>query len=209
MFILPIFPKTLETLGLCLNLLLIANLDNIAFCADRSKPELMTLENAILSDTSLLKLKPRELPDRYNECAYCHVKKDRFFAKKSKATVLEHVGISPTHGTRDLSCNSCHDINNHNFLRGFKDHPADFTNPSPTCARCHLEKFRSWKKGLHGKRTGGWMQPKIQFHCIDCHNPHKVKFPSMQTVEDPVLSPYVIPKPEHHDNGSDSKGESH
>ena len=123
-----------------------------------------------------------------------HTKKNRIFIKKKTNPKLEHEGISPIHGKREMSCNFCHDINNHDYLIRTTSFPADFHNPSPVCARCHLEKFRDWTRGLHGKRLGGWMQPKIQFHCIDCHHPHLVKFPQMLTTATPLQPSAVIPK---------------
>lgn len=168
-----------------------------------------TTKAAIFLDASKIQLKEHPLPKRHNECSFCHIKKDRFFAKKSTALKLEHEGISHKHGKREMSCHMCHDINNHNYLIQTKGLQASFSNPSPVCARCHQERFRDWKRGLHGKRSGGWLvQTKTQFNCIDCHQPHSVKFPTMQTIEDPIRSPYVIPKPEHHGNSDNSLMES-
>ncbi len=148
----------------------------------------------ILTDDSMLQLKERPLPPRSNECQFCHTQKSNFFVKKNRPLKLEHVGISPTHGNRTMSCNMCHDTNNHNYLLSSKSHPANFKQPSAVCARCHQNRYDDWSRGLHGKRMGGWRQPKVQFNCIDCHSPHSVKFPPMQASENPIQSPYVIPK---------------
>lgn len=152
-------------------------------------------------DISQLKLNERPLPARAKECEFCHTKKSRDFYKKGVAPQSEHETITPLHGKRVISCNSCHDINNHNYLRTSKENPASFANSSPVCASCHMEKFRDWSKGLHGKRLGGWRQPKVQLNCIDCHKPHSVSFPKMESVAKPPQSPYVIPKTD------ESKGE--
>ena len=155
--------------------------------------------NPARMELSQLKLNERPLPTQ--ECEFCHTQKKRAFYKKGAAPEAMHENIKPLHGKRVISCNSCHDINNRNYLKSSKEHPASFSNSSPVCASCHMEKYRDWSKGLHGKRTGGWQQPKIQFHCIDCHNPHSVTYPKMESVAQPVRSPRVIPK------GDESKGE--
>jgi hypothetical protein len=145
-----------------------------------------------LLSTDQLKLQTRALPARSDECQLCHTKKSRKFIKKNPNPKREHENISPTHGKRQMSCNMCHDINNHNFLIKTTRYPADFSNSSPVCAHCHNERYRDWKRGLHGKRIGGWARPLSQFNCIDCHRPHSVSFPHMESMPPPRLSPEVI-----------------
>jgi hypothetical protein len=139
-------------------------------------------------------LKSRELPHRHNECHLCHTKKARLFGKSAGTTDLEHPGISPAHGKREISCHSCHDINNHNYLIKSRSLPATFEDSSPVCANCHRERFRDWKRGLHGKRSGGWALPKTQYQCIDCHAPHHVSFEKMETRDNQPVPHNVIRK---------------
>lgn len=149
-------------------------------------------------------LKPRDLPPRHDECHICHIHRSRVFVKSAKATKFEHAGISPKHGKREISCHSCHDINNHNYLIQSKYLPATFANSSPVCGSCHRERFRDWKKGLHGKRVGGWALAKVQYNCIDCHNPHSVSFPKME-VHNPLVVPSNVIRHESHEAGSDQE----
>ncbi|HBQ22016.1 MAG: hypothetical protein A2Z91_01495 [Deltaproteobacteria bacterium GWA2_38_16] len=132
-------------------------------------------------------LKKRPLPPRHNQCHLCHLKKDKYFISKAKPTRREHTDRHLQHGKLNISCHHCHDINNSNYLRSFSpEEPASFENPSPVCIRCHRERYRDWKKGMHGKRIGGW-DPKLQewYSCIDCHDPHSVKFKPMKAVPPP------------------------
>lgn len=132
-----------------------------------------------------VKLKERELPPRYNQCHFCHVPKSHLFVPQVFETNLEHKRIFAKHGDQKFSCNNCHDSNRNNYLKSTKDYQASFYNSSPVCRSCHNTIFRDWTLGLHGQRTGGWNLPKTQFHCINCHNPHDVKFKSMEAVEVP------------------------
>ncbi len=144
-------------------------------------------------------LKKRPLPPRHDQCHLCHLKKSKLFLPKAKPTQREHADRNLQHGNLDISCHSCHDIHNSNYLRSFsQEEPASFENPSPVCIRCHRERYRDWMAGTHGKRVGGW-EPKshIWYHCVDCHNPHSVKFKEMKAFPPPLRPRLGQPKKEH------------
>ena len=44
------------------------------------------------------------------------------------------------------------------------------------CGQCHGEKFRDWRAGVHGRRTGYWNGHKQYLLCAHCHNPHQPRF---------------------------------
>ena len=144
---------------------------------------------------SHITLKEHPLPARANECKLCHMAKQSQFISKKNRTHLEHAQIEAKHGRKILACNYCHDKNNHNLLASRTDFPASFANPSPVCQQCHAEIFRDWKAGIHGKRTGGWTgNERVQFHCIECHDPHSVKFKAMEAKPAPQRPKLGIPK---------------
>ncbi|OGQ17257.1 MAG: hypothetical protein A3B70_06725 [Deltaproteobacteria bacterium RIFCSPHIGHO2_02_FULL_40_11] len=138
-----------------------------------------------LGVTQDVQLKDRPLPKRHNECHLCHVKKEKRFMPSAQKTQREHEDKNLKHGDQKISCNNCHDINNHNYLRSSKAYPASFHNSSPVCAQCHTERYNDWKKGSHGHRSGGWNKKKTTWHCIDCHNPHDVSFKKMKALSPP------------------------
>lgn len=122
--------------------------------------------------------KERVLPKRFNECQLCHINKKSLFVSDKIKTKIEHGEMTANHGKKQLACSSCHDKGNHNFLVL----PANFKDSSPVCKQCHMETYRDFLNGAHGKKTGGWMNnSRKQYHCIDCHNPHDVKFKKMET----------------------------
>lgn len=132
-----------------------------------------------------LKLKERVLPPRHNECHLCHISQRSSFISTKVKTKLEHNQVHAIHGKKQLSCNHCHDKGNHNYLKK----PATFKDSSPVCQQCHMETYREFVNGAHGKITGGWRPEKKQYyHCIDCHNPHDVKYKEMQARPAPVIS---------------------
>ena len=150
-----------------------------------------------MSETPSLKKRP--LPPRHDQCHLCHMKKNRYFIPKAKLTKREHADRNLWHGNLNISCHSCHDVRNSNYLRSYSENePASFENPSPVCIRCHRDRYREWKNGTHGKRIGGW-DPKFQtwYGCIDCHDPHSVKFKSLKAVPPPER-PRLEREKEHH-----------
>lgn len=126
------------------------------------------------------------------QCQLCHMQKDLKFVPKKRQPERRHEIFSLKHGTQAMSCNHCHDKNNHNFLRATKAFPASFGNPSPVCFRCHSETFKDWRNGIHGKRTGSWRTEdgnaaqRRQLQCVACHNPHSVPFKPMMALPPPV-----------------------
>ncbi|OFZ20323.1 MAG: hypothetical protein A2Z20_04485 [Bdellovibrionales bacterium RBG_16_40_8] len=135
-------------------------------------------------DIVLEKMTP---PEDAKKCVLCHTKKSRQYIYESKKLERNHIEINVVHGKKSFSCNSCHDINNHNLLISTKLFTANFENPSPVCNECHSDKYREWLKGMHGKRNGGWARDKIQFQCTHCHKSHQVKFPEFDTVAPPPV----------------------
>lgn len=142
-----------------------------------------------IDDAKLVKLKKRQLPENPDECHFCHLKKKLIFIKGTKRTKREHTDMILLHGREKISCNNCHELNNSNYLTSSKMKRATFDNSAPTCQQCHAAKYRDWSQGIHGKRTGRWNGPRIQYHCIDCHDPHDISFPEMEVK--------LTPKPPH------------
>ncbi|MBI2026964.1 MAG: hypothetical protein HYS98_04065 [Deltaproteobacteria bacterium] len=143
------------------------------------------MQQPFIAFPAKISLKPRPLPKDHDRCHLCHLKKYKVFVPKPKKTSRNHQKLSLKHGTLDVSCNHCHDMNNSNYLRSTTYAPAGFENSSGVCKQCHVIKVRDWQKGLHGRRTGGWNRDKLQYQCVDCHNPHDVEFKKMQAIPHP------------------------
>jgi formate-dependent nitrite reductase cytochrome c552 subunit len=125
-----------------------------------------------------MNLRPRPLAPRANECQLCHIKRTNRenFVPKKNSTKSEHGEIVIVHGSLKKACNDCHDVNNSDKLMS----PGTFEDTSLLCSRCHIERYREWQKGIHGKKISSW-QNYVVFHCIDCHNPHDVSFKKMES----------------------------
>jgi hypothetical protein len=52
-----------------------------------------------------------------------------------------------------------------------------FDQPQLLCGKCHGDKLRDWRDGIHGKRIGEFASDgkKRWFTCTECHNAHNVQ----------------------------------
>jgi hypothetical protein len=55
--------------------------------------------------------------------------------------------------------------------------PISMDQPQLLCGKCHGDKLRDWRDGIHGKRIGDFTSTgkKRWFTCPECHNPHNVQ----------------------------------
>jgi len=89
-------------------------------------------------------------------------------------------------------CLDCHDAQNRDVLRSASGQPIPFTESYRLCGQCHGDKYRDWKVGVHGKRTGQWNGEKTYFLCVNCHNPHT---PRWKGIKDEVVEGKRIVSP--------------
>lgn len=103
-----------------------------------------------------------------------------------------HAGMQPDARKRDLSfhqdikieghgeprrwCLDCHNPGNRDTLRLVNGEAVEFKNLPLFCGQCHGRIYKAWQRGIHGKRTGSWDNPKQYYLCTRCHNPHSPQF---------------------------------
>lgn len=81
------------------------------------------------------------------------------------------------HGRGRIWCLDCHDAKKRNmFTDNFGD-TISMDQPQLLCGKCHGDKLRDWRDGIHGKRIGEFASTgkKRWFTCPECHNPHNVQ----------------------------------
>ncbi|MDP2088162.1 MAG: cytochrome C [Flavobacteriaceae bacterium] len=113
------------------------------------------------------------------QCSECHTKSIPELKFKNLTAKKAHWNIELNHATSEvLTCNSCHPTQNLNHLKSNLNAEIDFNQSYKVCAQCHSSEYKDWLGGAHGKRLGGWINPRIAATCVDCHNPHSPKFES-------------------------------
>lgn len=125
-------------------------------------------------------------------CASCHSNLPKNFERRSSEGLLEfHQTLKFAHGPTDgqLSCLTCHNSDNYNQLRMADGAELPFRDTQKLCAQCHSKQNRDYEHGAHGGMNGHWDRtrgPQIRKNCIDCHDPHAPKFPSMMPTFKPL-----------------------
>jgi hypothetical protein len=123
----------------------------------------------------------KDLPKTITPCRACHgPEKDFPVNFKRREVLLVHRNVRLNHGGVRVWCLDCHDPNNRNYLLPLSDGKLiDFQHSYLLCGKCHGTKYRDWKDGIHGKRTGSWSGEKNYLLCIGCHDPHSPKFKAL------------------------------
>jgi len=117
-------------------------------------------------------------------CSQCH---DRAGDPKPRQLAFhDEVQASLHHGPPTRWCLDCHDNAKRDFLHLISGELVPFTESYRLCGQCHGDKYRDWRVGVHGKRTGMWNGAKVYFLCVNCHNPHSPRFKPLKPLPPPI-----------------------
>ena len=119
-------------------------------------------------------------------CSECHASIDANPVRRELVDMHEEISEMFNHDSKNRWCLDCHDLNNRDSLRLASGKLLDFKESYKLCGQCHGEKYRDWKFGVHGKRTGNWNGKKEYLLCVHCHNPHSPKFQEITPEPPPV-----------------------
>jgi cytochrome c553 len=127
------------------------------------------------------------LPKTITPCRSCHgPEKDFPVNPKRREDLLVHKNVKLHHGGVRVWCLDCHNPDDRNYLLPLSDgKPIKFEQSYLLCGKCHGTKFRDWRLGIHGKRTGYWNGEKTYALCVSCHDPHSPKFKPIKPMPPP------------------------
>ncbi|HJU82749.1 MAG TPA: cytochrome c3 family protein [Holophagaceae bacterium] len=129
---------------------------------------------------------PPPFTDGIFPCTSCHDGKTVKLNTQRRALSEMHDDIQLKHGPDSRWCLDCHDPENRDQLRLASGERIDFTSSYLLCGQCHGDKYRDWRVGVHGKRTGSWNGAKQYYLCVHCHNPHSPHFKPLKPMPAPV-----------------------
>lgn len=116
-------------------------------------------------------------------CSQCHGAME---PNETPRQLMYHQEIKLINHAEDQRwCLSCHDANNRDMLRLASGKLVSFDESYKLCGQCHGNMLRSWKAGVHGKRTGYWNGDKLYRLCANCHNPHHPRFAPLTPLPPP------------------------
>ena len=103
-----------------------------------------------------------------------------------------HTEIRLEHDAEHRWCLDCHSAENRDKLQLASGDLVDFTESYKLCGQCHGDKYRDWRAGVHGRRTGRWDGEKTYLLCVHCHNSHAPRFQPIEP-EPPPTPPRRTP----------------
>ena len=108
-------------------------------------------------------------------CSQCHNNKP---VKVARAAEMAHGQIVLNHGseTRPLSCYTCHNKEERDFLVTEEGTKIDMDHSYQMCGQCHFRQKKDWVGGAHGKRISYWAGQRVVKNCTGCHDPHSPLF---------------------------------
>ena len=130
---------------------------------------------------------PLPFSDGIFPCTDCHAHRAPSSVKRI-LTWHEDIDTIFSHDKENRWCLDCHSLASRDSLKLASGKLIPFQESFKLCGQCHGDKYRDWKVGVHGKRTGDWNGKKVYLLCVHCHNPHSPKFKSLK----PEAPPHIL-----------------
>jgi hypothetical protein len=109
-------------------------------------------------------------------CSDCHDPEVMPSNPKRRELKIAHQEIKLRHDEEHRWCLDCHDPSDRDSLHLASGEKVPFEESYRLCGQCHGDKYRDWRAGVHGRRTGSWDGEKQYLLCVHCHNSHSPKF---------------------------------
>jgi len=136
-------------------------------------------------DPTQIQVPPPPFTEGIFPCTQCHDGKTVKLNTTRRKLVDMHDDIVLKHGPNRW-CLDCHSAEHRDQLHLVDGELIDFSKSYLLCGQCHGDKYRDWKVGVHGKRTGHWNGEKQYLLCVHCHNPHSPHFKPLKPLPPPT-----------------------
>lgn len=117
-------------------------------------------------------------------CADCHDPEIPVNARR-RTLKTAHQEIVLRHDEEHRWCLDCHSAADRDKLHLASGEQIDFTESYKLCGQCHGDKYRDWRAGVHGHRSGSWDGHKTYLLCVNCHNAHAPAFQPLKPLPPP------------------------
>jgi hypothetical protein len=97
-----------------------------------------------------------------------------------------HQEVVLRHDEEHRWCLDCHATPDRDKLHLANGELVDFTESYKLCGQCHGDKYRDWRAGVHGRRSGEWNGKKTYLLCVHCHSSHAPAFQPIAPMPVPV-----------------------
>ena len=136
----------------------------------------------LIIDSAIL-IPAEAISSDYFPCNDCHSELET--NPQRRLLVDMHDDIEFDHDSENRWCLACHNTFDRDSLILAGGKLLGFNESYKLCGQCHGPKYRDWKLGIHGKRTGEWNGNKQYLLCVHCHDPHSPKFKGMEPLPTP------------------------
>lgn len=124
---------------------------------------------------SKLQVPPPPFSEGIFPCSECH-EPDMPVNTKRRELSMAHTEVVLQHDEEHRWCLDCHDAADRDFLHLASGEKVPFEESYRLCGQCHGDKYRDWRAGVHGRRSGSWDGEKEYLLCVHCHNSHAPRF---------------------------------
>ena len=163
---------------------------SVAGVALAARPEASATEGPLIPSQSLhqgaeegVEVPPPPFSPGIFPCSNCH---SSMPANPTRRALTFHTEIELRHDEENRWCLDCHDAVNRDSLHLAGGEQVSFEESYRLCGQCHGEKYRDWRAGVHGRRSGEWDGHKTYLLCAHCHNPHRPRFQPIEPEPAPI-----------------------
>ena len=150
---------------------------------DNSNQITQSLQNIDIIQDSAQLIPVESFSSDYFPCNDCHSELEPNTLRRE--LVEMHDDIIFDHDSENRWCLACHNTIDRDSLVLAGGKLLGFNESYKLCGQCHGPKYRDWKLGIHGKRTGEWNGQKQYRLCVHCHDPHSPKIKSLKPMPAP------------------------
>jgi hypothetical protein len=151
-------------------------------CASPADEVSFTRAAAVAAPAEAISVPPPPFTEGIYPCSDCHANLD---PDPTPRALEDHDAIRLDHGPRDRWCFDCHESGDRDVLHLAGGKTIPFSESYRLCGQCHGDKYRDWRAGVHGKRTGSWNGKKQYLLCAHCHDPHRPAFAPLAPLPPP------------------------
>ena len=98
---------------------------------------------------------------------------------------MAHEEIVLHHDEQNRWCLDCHSSEDRDQLHLASGKLIPFEESYKLCGQCHGDKYRDWRAGVHGRRSGNWDGDKTYLLCVHCHDAHDPAFKPLEPLPPP------------------------
>jgi hypothetical protein len=123
-----------------------------------------------------IEVPPPPFTDGAFPCSDCHDPEIPVNTQRRELT-MAHEEIELKHAAGQRWCLDCHSATDRDHLHLANGDLVPFEESYRLCGQCHGDKYRDWRAGVHGRRTGHWDDGEKKYLlCVGCHNAHNPRF---------------------------------